>query len=123
MSERDTSIEPLELLNRLVAIVPDFKQYWELPDNYFHEDDGTFTVCGAFIEFSHFALDCPDAFAADSMQRLAALLSECMNGSSELLHTSAGTCFLENVAYEPFADRLMPFLYGEPLRFLSQFSN
>jgi hypothetical protein len=31
-----------EILNRLVAIFPAFKNEWESDENYFREDDGSF---------------------------------------------------------------------------------
>jgi hypothetical protein len=43
---------PDELLRAIIQIVPDFGAYWNQPDNYFRNDDGSSSVGGIFSELS-----------------------------------------------------------------------
>jgi len=114
---------PLDLLHRIISLFPDFQQQWCSADNCFKNDDGSFTYCGVFSEFSSLVRDRYESLTPSAMAGLGDLLSECMNVSNPSLHEAAATCFLENLAYEPFSPSLAKYLSGEPLRFFSQFSD
>lgn len=53
----------------------------------------------------------------DSLTRFGDLVTECMSGSSAELDEAAATCFLENVAREPFSPTFKHFLKGQALEF------
>jgi hypothetical protein len=110
---------PRELLDRLVALFPEFAAYWDSPENCFRNRDGTFTRHGAFAQFSIFFGECYEWLPADRVAALAALLTECMASPDSDLGNAAATCFLENVAGERFHQDFRRYLSGEPLKYYS----
>ncbi len=110
-------MSPQEVLVRLIELFPDFAACWNDPDNCFREDDGAFTYCGAFAEFSSYFRDGYEQFSEDKIAALGKLLSECMSVPDSELDTAAATCFLENVTFERFSPEFEKYLCGEPLAF------
>jgi hypothetical protein len=108
---------PHELLQRIISIFPEFASAWDDPENCFRNDDGAFSLCGIFAEFSGFFRERFAQFTEDEIESLARLLDECMPGQPSDLDTAAATCFLENVAGEPFHAQFARHLRGEPLRY------
>jgi hypothetical protein len=108
---------PQALVDRLVAIFPDFVPYWADPGNCFREDDGSFNTFGVFAEFSGFFRERQDRLPADRIAALGALLSECMDGGDEDLANAAALGFLECRAGELDGAVLKPHLSGEALRY------
>ncbi len=107
-----------EIHDRLVEILPAFRDYWDSPENYFREDDGSFTECGVFAECSHYVRDFFDSFAIRQIEALARFISQCMESEPEsTLADAAATCFLENLARESFSHRLTEHLSGEALSY------
>ena len=74
---------PDALVDRLAALFPDFRAYWDDPSNCFRDDDGSFTLHGVFAEFTHFYRDRHAAVPADRMAALGAFVSECMTPADE----------------------------------------
>jgi hypothetical protein len=111
---------PRALLDRLVALFPEFAAYWDSPGNCFRDDDGSFTLHGAFAQFSFFFDECYEWLPADRVAALAAFLTECLASPHSDLDNAAVTCFLENVAGERFHHDFRRYLSGEPLKFYSQ---
>jgi hypothetical protein len=114
-------MSPESLLNRLVTLFPAFIGYWDDPANCFRDDEGKFTHCGAFAEFSHFFREQYEQLPTERVVALADLLTECMTTPHSEADVAAATCFLENVAGERFSKEFKGYLRGEPLRFFSQF--
>jgi hypothetical protein len=112
--------KPRELLDRLLALFPEFAAYWDSPENCFRNRDGTFTLHGAFAQFSLFLEECYERSPADRLAALAEFLTECMASPHSDLGNAAGTCFLENVAGERFHQDFRRYLSGEPLKYYSQ---
>jgi hypothetical protein len=117
--ERD-DMTPEELLGQLVGLFPEFAAHWEAPDNFNREDDGSFTLCGAFAEFSDYFRDGYEDFPAERLQALGWLLAEYMAEPDSDLTEITATCFLENVAAERFHADFERFLIGRPLEFYAQ---
>ena len=113
-------MSPQALLERLIELFPDFATYWNAPGNCFREDDGSFTFCGAFTEFSHFFRKRYEELPKDRIAALGEFLAECMAISDSELDVAPATCFLENVAGERFSAEFKQFLYGEALAYYSQ---
>jgi hypothetical protein len=113
---------PEGLLDRLVALFPDFAAYWDGPDNDAREPDGSFTLEGAFAEFSQFFREHYEELEASRVQGLAWLLLECMADPESDLDDAATSGFLENVAAERFHDDFERYLIGRPLEFYAQWS-
>lgn len=111
---------PDELVSSLVALFPDFAEFWESPDNASREDDGSFTVCGAFSEFSQFFCENYEELPPLKLQALGWMLAECMAEPDSDLEEATATCFLENVAAERFHADFERFLIGRPLEFYAQ---
>ena len=109
---------PQALLDRLVDLFPDFREYWSGPSNYSRNDDGSFTLHGVFIEFTHFFRERHAALPADRVAALGAFVSECMAPADDgPLDNAAATCFVENIAGEPCDRNLSPHLTGEARRY------
>lgn len=113
---------PDELLARLVGLFPEFAAHWDDPDNEAREDDGSFTLHGAFAEFSLFFSERYEELAPERVQGLAWLLLECMVEPDSELDEAAATGFLENVAAERFHADFERYLLGRPLDFYMQWS-
>lgn len=105
---------PEELLKTLVQIVPEFTLHWERADNYFRNDDGTFSVHGVFAELTSYLRD---SFwkLSDAQRRLLfefiekGVLTD--PNSQSGVSNAACTCFLENVAGEGDLSRaIAPYL-------------
>jgi hypothetical protein len=89
-----------EILENLITLFPAFAIWWSDPQNDFRADDGSFTLCEVFSEFSRFYRD---EFANSSPfqnESLFALIENCVDDSGDELDTAACTCFLENISGE-----------------------
>ena len=107
-----------EIHDRLVEILPAFRDYWDSPENYFREDDSSFTECGVFAECSHYVTDYFDSFTVRQIEALGRFISQCMETEPEsTLADAAATCFLENLARESFFDTLTEHLSGGALSY------
>ena len=104
-------------MDRLVAILPDFAQQWQSPQNSFREKDGTFTLCGAFAECSHFVRDHYERLTDQQRTQIADFIEECMNPPGTDLDNAAATCFLENLTFERFSGDFEQHLKGHSLKF------
>lgn len=113
---------PDELLARLVTLFPDFGAHWDDPDNDAREDDGSFTLHGAFAEFSVYFSECYEELPPERLQGLSWLLLECMADPDSALDDAAASGFLENVAAERFHSDFERYLIGRPLEFYAQWS-
>ena len=118
----DDDMSPEELLGRLVGLFPDFAEYWNGPDNDQRDSDGSFTLHGAFGEFSQYFREHYEELPAERVQGLAWLLLECMADPESDLDDAATSGFLENVAAERFHDDFERYLIGRPLEFYAQWS-
>jgi hypothetical protein len=106
------------LLDRLVALFPDFRAYWDDPGNCFRDDEGLFTLHGVFAEFTEFFRERHAALPADRIAALGAFVSECMAPADDgPLDNAAATCFVEHTAGEPCDRELSPHLTGEVRRY------
>jgi len=113
---------PDELLARLVRLFPDFGEHWEGPDNEERDEDGSFTLHGAFAEFSVYFSERYEELPAERLQGLSWLLLECMAEPDSDLDEAAASGFLENVAAERFHEDFERYLIGRPLEFYAQWS-
>src|SRR3954465_3940020 len=86
---------PRALLDRLMALFPDFREYWDDPGNCFRDDDGSFTLHGVFAEFTRFFRERHAALPVDRIAALGAFVSECMVPADDSpLDNAAATCFV-----------------------------
>jgi hypothetical protein len=108
-----------DVLGRLVTLFPDFAACWDSPDNCFRDDDGSFTRCGVFAEFSDYFRDRYEQLPTARVADLGCFVTECMTSPDTELGDAAATCFLENVASERFSPDFRQHLSGEALRFYS----
>lgn len=82
---------PQALLDRVVALFPDFREDWDDPGNCFRDDDGAFTLYGVFAEFAGFFRERHAAVPAEQVAALGAFVSECMaSGDAELDREEGG---------------------------------
>ena len=114
-----SGMTPAEVLHQLVTLFPGFRPYWEAEDS-FRSDDGTFTFCGVFATYTWYFKESFRDLSAASLHALGEFLEECMADPNDELDTAAATCFLENLAGEPPARVLQPFLAGNALQYLEQ---
>jgi hypothetical protein len=105
------------ILDRLFTLCPDFAVPWDSPDNCFREDDGSFTHCGVFAEFSHYFRDRYERFSPAQVAAVGRFVTKCVAPPDAELSDAAATCFLENVAGERFSAAFRRHLSGEALRF------
>jgi hypothetical protein len=92
---------PQALAGRLVALFPDFEAAWNSPDNYFRDDDGSFTHGGVFSAFSPFFRDGYRRFTPHQLLTLGRLVEDCLSSPARKLRDAVVRDFLENVAPEP----------------------
>jgi hypothetical protein len=104
--------------DHLASIFPELAERFAVSD--FRDDDGALTCCGAFAECSHFVRERLADLSPAQLSRLGSFISECMSASDGEVDTAAAACFLENLAYEPAAEALAPFLSGRAIWFLRQ---
>ncbi len=105
-----------DILEYLVRIRPDFRAYWD-GENYFRDEYGSFTPCGAFSHFTHFFRDRHLEMKKEELEALAKLIGRCER--DDLLRDAAYACFLENIAGDPPDKTLAPFLSREAVSFMS----
>jgi hypothetical protein len=111
-------MSPRALIDRLVALFPDFRAYWDDTENCYRDDDGSFTLHGVFAEFTSFYRERHARLPADRVAALGAFVSECMApGDDGPLSNAAATCFVENIVGEPCDRNLSPHLSGEAKRY------
>jgi hypothetical protein len=93
---------PTAILSQLVAFCPDFKAYWNQTENLARESDGSFTLAGLFIEFSHFIEDNFQRIPELTRQKLFDFIEACVTepnfDSPDELDSAVTTHFLENLA-------------------------
>lgn len=105
-----------DILEELVRIRPDFRSFWD-GENYFRDDDGSFTACGVFSQFTDFFREQHQKMKKEELEAVAALVGRCE--SDDFLSESAYTCFLENIAGDPPDETLAPYLSPAAIEFMS----
>ena len=110
-------MSPQALLDRLVALFPDFRAHWDDPGNCFREEDGSFTLYGVFAEFSGFFRERYQSLPAERVAALGAFVSECMASDDAELDNAAATCFVESIAGEECDRDVARHLSGEARRY------
>ena len=108
---------PHVLLDRLVALFPDFRAYWDDPGNCFRNDDGSFSLHGAFAEFTSFFRERHKSLPSGRIAALGAFVSDCIASADGDLNNAAATCFVENVAGEDCDRELARHLVGEARKY------
>jgi hypothetical protein len=98
---------PSELHDRLVAIFPEFAAYWGAADNPFREPDGSYTLCGVFSRFTHFAREYFPSFQSSALSHLGHLIEDCLAEPHTEISNDTGACFLENMVGEEFTSALV----------------
>ena len=111
---------PEELLDRIVAIFPGFRDAWESPRNNHRDDDGSFTLHGAFSEFTHYFEQHHASLSSEHVAEFAAFINTCMESNDELLDNAAATCFVEIIAGEDYARAIAPHLKGHALQYFER---
>jgi hypothetical protein len=96
----------------LIALFPDFEAFWDSEHNYFRADDGSFTRCGAFAQFSHFVRAGYERFTPAQVAQLGAFVSECADSADADLRDAVAACFLENIGGERFSSNFHQHLTG-----------
>jgi len=107
---------PHDILKELIRIRPDFWNHWD-GENYFRGDDGSFTACGVFSQFTDFFREWHLQFKKEDLEDIASLLVRCE--VDDFLRDSAYTCFLENIAGDPPEETLAPYLSPSAIEFIS----
>ncbi len=120
-NEASSTRTPIDVLQRLISLFPDFQQQWESPENCFVGGDGSPSYCGIFSEFSAFFRERFGVMPRSALSEFGQFISECMDSSLPELDEAAATCFLENASYESFSPALKRYLSGNALKFFSQF--
>jgi len=110
-------MRPQELLEALVEIVPAFAAEWSAP-SVFVCADGAYTLHGVFAAFSHFFRGAQGVLSERQIQRVGELVSSAMREPHSALDNAAATCFLENIAEDPAALRIRPYLDGAALAYV-----
>jgi hypothetical protein len=105
-----------DILEELVRIRSDFRAYGDR-ENYFRDEDGSFTPCGAFSHFTHFFRDRHLELKKEELEAVAKLVGRCEKDDG--LRDAAYTCFLENIAGDPPDRTLAPYLSREAVGFMS----
>ena len=104
------------ILRRFLARFPAFAEAWDSPHNYFRNEDGSFTRCGVFSEFSTYFHDHYEQFTPAQVAEVGQFMTDCMASPDAELVDVTASCFLENVAGERFSRDFRRHLSGESLR-------
>ena len=113
-------MSPTQLLDQLIGILPAFRDYWGQSDNLSIEDDGSFTLCGVFMQCGWFVKDNYERLTQDQLSRLGAFLSQCVGTSDDELDTAAATCMVENLTHEIFSTDFRTYLAEEALAYFDR---
>jgi hypothetical protein len=111
-------LTPHQLLDCLIAIMPDFAEQWASPDNLFRDDDRSFSYCGVFADCSHYVRNNFERLTSGQRTSLADLIEQCMSRPGTEIDTAAATCFLENLVGEPFSLEWKACLSGRAAEFV-----
>lgn len=106
------------ILAALIVLFPEFEAHWLGADNYFREDDGSFTSCGAFCALTDFYRERWASFSPGQFVGLGSLVARCMRIEHSEPDVAAATCFLEHIAGEPCERPLAPHLSESGREFL-----
>jgi hypothetical protein len=115
------ALTPQQILDRLIAILPGFRAYWESGAACSRDDDGSFTRCGVFSDCSHFIRDRYEQLSPLQRRQLADFVVECMSSTDRELCDAGATCFLENLTFERFSRDFESYLAGDALDFYRRF--
>ncbi len=108
------------IYSRLIEITPEFAVSWASATNYNRNDDGTFTKCGVFAEFSTFVRDNYESLTESQLASIGRFVSDCMSNSDAEVDIAAASCFLENLASERFSIDFQRFLKSNALQFFRE---
>jgi len=86
-----------EHFKNLIELFPDFKALWESNNNYFKEDNGSYTIHGLFSEFSHLVSERLESGNTEKMKELFDYIEEIASNGNEDEQNAVCTCFLENI--------------------------
>jgi hypothetical protein len=111
-----TRMSPSDILEELARVRSDFRAHWE-GENLFRDDDGSFTACGVFSQFTDFFREKHQLMRERELGAIAALISRCER--DQFLADVAYTCFLENIAGDPADATLAPYLSPTAREFMS----
>jgi hypothetical protein len=110
------------VLTQLIAIFPAFDAHWRNANNVARNAVGSFTYCGALMEFGFFFRERYEQFEVHCIAELGAFVSDCAESSNEELSTAVCTCFLENMSGERFERAFKLHLTGQARRFYESWS-
>ncbi len=89
-----------DFLEYIISLFPLFEQYWNSVDNYFLDDDGSFSVYGVCAQFSHYFYEPNNiqTFPEESLIKLFEFIEIELSADDSVLDNPICTCFLENIA-------------------------
>src|SRR5688572_24325347 len=105
LNVRQKKMTAHDILSELVRITRDFRTYWD-GENLYRDDDGSFTACGVFSQFTSFFREHHHEMKAEELIAIGALIRRAE--SDQFLADAAFTCFLENIAGDPPDETLAP---------------
>lgn len=108
--------------SEILEMFPEFKDRWGSEDNLFREDNGSFTLCGLFAEFSHFVRERLFDFNQDRKSTLFAKVETWIASDSSELNEAVATCFLENLTGEELSSELRPLLGPKSLEYFESWN-
>jgi len=109
-----------DILAGLIQIQPAFRAHWN-GTNLFVSDDGSFTACGVFSQFTTYFCAHHLEMKKEEIKALSALVSRCEE--DQALGEAAYTCFLENIAGDPPEKTIAPFLSKEAAEFIAHWKS
>ena len=110
---------PRQVLERLIAIVPGFADYWKSDDALFGDEAPTH--CGVFSDWAIFVRDNYEHLSPVQLRLLGEFALECMAGPDTELCDAAATCFVENLTFERFSKGFEGYLAGAALEYYRRF--
>lgn len=83
----------------LLAICPDFKEWWDKERNWWTMEDGHFTIYGLFAAFSHYIANCliQDSYSETEMIKVFNFIESKLRKEDFDMYNAVATCFLENL--------------------------
>lgn len=91
---------PKDILDAIVVIFPNFKQYWESEGDIYRDDGGSFTFHGLFAVFSHYIREHYSEICGDKREELFRFVEACISEKEDFdgIGNAVHTCFIENLA-------------------------
>lgn len=103
---------------------PEFRKNWESDQNYFRQEDGSYSYHALLAQFTNFFSDNIDKFSEKQLRFFFDMVENWISEEKDPSDTASFsnavcTCFLENMSSTYLSKKIKPFLGEKSLKFYS----